>query len=182
MAYLSFWSLSQPCKQVCILSRVCTCGFQSCHHLAASLSVSLSLCLSLSGSGVHCQITPEGHAWEVPSLKNFPAHASGCYSQSLCTALRARERKQSRTHVLRCTGLQHCNVRAQRGMPPSVEPCLPELVRPKPQVGPASAGSTSTPIHGRQSKSKQEAKRPRDKRPRKQTSARLLFKIPLPKY
>ena len=72
-AYMSFWSLNQPCKQVSILLGLCSCGVQSRHHLAAALS--------LSGSGVCCQITLDCCAGEAASARSFPVHVCMCCSQ-----------------------------------------------------------------------------------------------------
>ena len=104
---------------------------QSCQHLAAafflSLSLSVSLSVSLSGSGMSCHITPNSYAGEAPFAGNFPAHASMCYSQPLCTTFRVREWMQSKTCVPHFTGLWCQKDWRPAGMHPSMGSRLWEL-------------------------------------------------------
>ena len=92
-----------------------------------SLSLSVSLSVSLSGSGMSCHITPNSYAGEAPFAGNFPAHASMCYSQPLCTTFRVREWMQSKTCVPHFTGLWCQKDWRPAGMHPSMGSRLWEL-------------------------------------------------------
>ena len=115
--------------------------YQSCHCLTAVLT--------LSGSGVCCQITPDGHTEEAPLEKKFSAHASRCCSQG-----KREEAVQDPCAMLHW-------VVASKKLEPS-ETCIPALdpvsgelasghMGPKPQVGQASACPISGPVHAGQS-------------------------------
>ena len=87
-----------------------TCGFQHHHHLA---QLSLSLSLSLLGTGMHCQITPDGPVGEAPSIgplcPRLPmplgprnilnSHLHVLLPASVCCS-QGKRWKQSRPHVL----------------------------------------------------------------------------------
>ena len=73
IAYMSFWSLNQPCKQASILSALHTIGFQSHPLVAAHLAAAVPLSLR---AWLRCQITPGGRAGGAPFTGNFPAQAS----------------------------------------------------------------------------------------------------------
>lgn len=93
--------------------------------------------LSFSGSGVCYQITSDYPARETPLVgprdlrlpaplgwATSQAHASLCFSQPPCIALREREWKQSKSHAMCCKASQGFMPRVSR---PSIGPCLQKL-------------------------------------------------------
>lgn len=92
------------------------------HLWVSEATSSCSLSLFPSWVGVSCQITPDGHAREVPSARNLPAHVSCCCSRFPYAALRGGGSPQPMCHD--ALGHSVPKAGAQWGKHPSVGPWL----------------------------------------------------------